>query len=49
VSIIDTVMKNLYNKDLDTMVEALHTNMTVSNTSRLSYSSTCFFIQFEVC
>jgi hypothetical protein len=30
VSIIETVMKNLYDRDLDTMVEGLHTNLTVS-------------------
>ncbi|CAM0879131.1 unnamed protein product [Alopecurus aequalis] len=28
VSIIDTVMKDFYNKDLDTMVDALHMNLT---------------------
>ncbi|KAM0880156.1 hypothetical protein ACQ4PT_033784 [Festuca glaucescens] len=30
VSIIDTVMKDFYNKDLDTMVDALQTNLTLS-------------------
>ena len=38
VSIIDTVMKDFYNKSLDTMVGALQTNLTVSNRSATSSS-----------
>jgi hypothetical protein len=30
VSIIDSVMKDFYNKDMDTMVDALETNLTLS-------------------
>ena len=30
VSIIDTEIKDFYNKSMDTMVEALKTNLTVS-------------------
>ncbi|XP_047052946.1 endonuclease 2-like [Lolium rigidum] len=41
VSIIDTVMKNLYNKDLDTMVEALHMNMTNGWTDDISQWKNC--------
>ena len=41
VSIIDTVMKDFYNKSLDTMVGALQTNLTVSTPPTISSSKYC--------
>ncbi|XP_047052943.1 endonuclease 2-like [Lolium rigidum] len=41
VSIIETVMKNLYDRDLDTMVEALHTNLTNGWSDDISQWENC--------
>ncbi|KAM0834346.1 hypothetical protein ACQ4PT_063654 [Festuca glaucescens] len=43
VSIIDSVMKDFYNKDLDTMVDALQTNLTLSAPVKPS----CYFFLFS--
>ncbi|KAK1660925.1 hypothetical protein QYE76_049084 [Lolium multiflorum] len=41
VSIIETVMKNLYDRDLDTMVEALQTNLTNGWSDDISQWENC--------
>jgi histone deacetylase complex regulatory component SIN3 len=48
VSIIDSVMKDFYNKDMDTMVDALQMNLTLSApvNHHATFSCSLIIIQF---